>query len=177
MKSKWTLTLVGAVILSSAAQAAMSDFSSARGTVLIAAPTAINGPTNQGVWFLNPSDKSFSLTLPALSSNEIYEGWIVDTCTGSKTSTGAFKPIGGVDSDAAGPYAGPLNVNFPPQPGSDFVTLGHNLTSGDYAVVVTVEPYPNTSGIHPAGRPILKATIPSGSTLGTQIILENVSSP
>lgn len=150
------------------------NFSMAMGSVFIAAPTALMGPTNQGIWFLKPSDKSFSLELPMLPKDQVYEGWLVNAITGEKISTGSFRHLGGIDSDAAGPFAGPMNLDFPPQPGSDFVTLGDDIAAGKYAVVVTVEPYPNTTGMHPAGFPILKADIPVGTMLGAELQLVNL---
>jgi hypothetical protein len=145
----------------------------AQGTVVIIAPTALNGPTNQGVWFVNPMTKKFSLQLPALPMNQVYEGWVVDDCTGKKTSTGIFRAQGSVDSDAAGKYAGPLSLNFPAVPGSDFITLGSDITDGSHNVVVTVEPYPDMDE-NPSGVVVLKANIPAQTKMGTQITLENV---
>lgn len=77
-KTSWLLAGVASALVSQMAVASSADFTSARGSVLIAAPTAVNGPTNQGVWFVNTSTKKFSLELPELESNQVYEGWIVD---------------------------------------------------------------------------------------------------
>ncbi len=160
------------VVMASAANAA--DLKTARGSVLVAAPTAAGGPTNQGVWFINPANKAFSLDLPDLGPNEVYEGWIVDDCTGKKVSTGIFRAAGGIDSDAAGKYAGPLSLNFPPVPGSDFVTLGQDLADGGHNIVITVEPYPD-SDPNPSGVAVLRAKIPASTTVGTEIVLENIA--
>lgn len=171
--TKWILGLtVGVLVSKGAAGASHPDLRSARGTVLIAAPTALNGPTHQGVWFVSSSTKVFSLELPDLGANQVYEGWIVDDCTGKKVSTGLFRANGSIDSDAAGKYAGPLALNFPPVPGSDFVTLGHDLADGGHKVVITVEPYPD-SDPNPSGVVVLKASIPAGTTVGTELNLEN----
>ncbi len=156
------------------AMAGMPDFKMATGTVLIAAPTADNGPTNQGAWFINPKSKSFSLHLPALASNMVYEGWLVDDCTGTKVSTGLFRSTGSTDSDSAGRFAGPLALDFPPVPGSDFVTLGHDLADGGHKLVVTVEPYPD-SDPNPSGMAVLLVKIPSGATVGTELTMENIA--
>lgn len=157
-----------------AAHASAADLKEAKGFVLIAAPTALNGPTNQGIWFINPSNKSFSLDLPVLPANQVYEGWIVDDCTGKKVSSGIFRAEGNIDSDAAGKYAGPLSLNFPPVPGSDFVTLGHDLADGGHNIVITVEPYPD-SDPNPSGVAVLKGHIPSGTSVGSEIQLENIA--
>jgi hypothetical protein len=146
----------------------------AKGSVLIAAPTALNGPTNQGVWFVNPKTKAFSLDLPALPANQVYEGWVVDDCTGMKVSTGIFRAMGGIDSDAAGRYAGPLSLNYPMVPGSDFVTLGQDLADGSHKIVITVEPYPD-SDPNPSGVGVLRVDIPAGAMPGTSLMLENIA--
>jgi hypothetical protein len=162
------MTLVSAQL----ATAQMTE-KKAQGTVVIVAPTALNGPTNQGVWFINPKTKKFSLDLPMLPMNQVYEGWVVDDCTGKKTSTGIFRAKATVDSDAAGKFAGPLSLNFPAVPGSDFVTLGSDITDGSHNVVITIEPYPDMD-MNPSGVVVLKANIPAETKMGTQINLENV---
>ena len=174
VNANWTMTLVSIMLGSQAALAAEIDFKSARGSVLIAAPTALNGPTNQGVWFVNPNTKAFSLALPELQANQVYEGWIVDDCTGKKISTGIFRAKGMIDSDAAGKYAGPLSLNFPSVPGSDFVTLGHNLADGGHNIVITVEPYPDTNP-NPSGVAVLRVNIPEKTTVGAELTFENIS--
>lgn len=172
--TKWILGLLGGLLVSQLAAASSADLKSARGTVLIAAPTALNGPTNQGVWFINPSTKAFSLELPDLGANQVYEGWIVDDCTGKKVSTGLFRANGSIDSDSAGRYAGPLALNFPPVPGSDFITLGQDLADGGHNIVITVEPYPD-SDPNPSGVAVLRVNIPAGTTVGTELNLENIA--
>ena len=174
LNTAWILGLAAGVLVSQVAAASHPDLKSAGGTVLIAAPTALNGPTNQGIWFINPSTKAFSLELPDLGTNQVYEGWIVDDCTGKKVSTGLFRANGAIDSDSAGRYAGPLDLNFPPVPGSDFVTLGHDLADGGHNVVITVEPYPD-SDPNPSGVAVLKVNIPAGTTVGTELNLENIA--
>ena len=177
LQANWILavsTVALVALVSQLAMASNSDLRSASGTVLIAAPTAVNGPTNQGIWFVNTSTKKFSLDLPELESNQVYEGWIVDDCTGKKTSTGLFRASGAVDSDSAGRYAGPLALNFPPVPGSDFVTLGHNLVDGGHNIVITVEPYPD-SDPNPSGVAVLRVNIPADTAVGTELTLENIT--
>ena len=172
---KWTIAvLVFAGSSTALATADHTDFKTAGGSVLIAAPTANNGSNEQGVWFLKSATKMFSLTVPKLASNQVYEGWIVDDCTGKKASTGLFRAEGGIDSDAAGRYAGPLVLNFPAAPGSDFVTLGEDITDGSHTIVITIEPYPKT-GPNPSGVVVLKVVIPAGTKAGTELQLENVA--
>ncbi len=168
----WTLT--AGLTLSATAAAWSPDLKTAKGTVLIAAPTAVNGPTSQGIWFINPATKALSLDLPMLDADQVYEGWIVDGCTGKKTSSGIFRAVGGIDSDAAGRFAGPLALNFPAVPGSDFVTLGSDLSDGGHTVVITVEPYPD-SDPNPSGVAVLRADIPAGTQPGTELNLQNVA--
>lgn len=170
-------TLALALIGSLSAGHAFADttvLKSARGSVLIAAPTALNGPSVQGVWFINPATKAFSLHLPELPSDRVYEGWIVDACTGTKISTGLFRAHGGIDADAAGMYKGPLALNFPPVPGSDFVTLKQDLADGGHKIVITVEPYPD-SDPNPSSVVVLHGDIPAGVSVGTEITLTNVA--
>ncbi len=169
-----TVTFLAGLLATEMALAKLPNFSSANGTVLIAAPTALNGPTNQGAWFVNPSTKSFSLSLPDLDSDSVYEGWLVDDCTGKKVSTGIFKATGAFDSDSAGRYAGPLSLNFPPVPGSDFVTLGHNIVDGGHHIVITVEPYPDNDP-NPSSVAILRASIPADTAVGSELSFQNIS--
>jgi hypothetical protein len=172
--TKWIAGLAAGVFISQIAAASSPDLKSAKGTVLIVAPTAVNGPTNQGVWFVNTSTKKFSLDLPNLEANQVYEGWIVDDCTGKKISTGLFRANGAIDSDAAGRFAGPLALNFPPVPGSDFVTTGQDLVDGGHNIVITVEPYPD-SDPNPSGVAVLRVNIPAETSVGTELTLENIA--
>lgn len=174
MKLKLVTAVLASLAMASSALAEDLDLRSAKGTVLIAAPTAINGPTNQGIWFVSPGTGMFSLELPALPSNQVYEGWIVNQSTGTKVSTGLFQKMGAIDSDAAGRFAGPLALNFPAVPGSDFVTLGEVLTDGNHLVVVTVEPYPDFD-LNPSNIAVLRASIPVDAGVGMELTLENVA--
>ncbi len=174
MKISQMISALFALAASVQTQAGTIDLKSARGTALVAAPTALMGPTNQGVWFVDPATKMFSLDLPMLPADQVYEGWIVDDCTGKKVSTGIFRNDGGIDADAAGKFAGPFSLNFPPVPGSDFVTLGHDLVDGSHKIVITVEPYPD-SDPNPSGVGVLKVQIPAGASVGTQLTFENVA--
>ncbi len=171
---RWGIGLLAGILFAQLASASSADLKSAKGSILIVAPTAAGGPTNQGIWFINGTTKKFSLELPELPAGQVYEGWIVDDCTGKKVSTGIFRASGIIDSDSAGRYAGPLSLNFPPVPGSDFVTLGQDLVDGGHNVVVTVEPYPD-SDPNPSGVGVLRVNIPEDTMIGTELTLENIA--
>lgn len=164
------LLIIGLVIGQCTSVFANSELSVASGTFIVAAPTALNGPTNEGIWFVK--NGSFSLHLPDLGPNQVYEGWVVDNCTGKKVSTGIFRADGKTDSDGAGPFAGPLALNYPPVPGSDFVKIGSNIVDGAHVVVITVEPYPDTDS-NPSGVVVLRAEIPANAAVGTEVTLQN----
>jgi len=149
-----------------------TSFNSATGNFILAAPTG--GNFNQGVWFVNPSNGMKDLDLPTLPSGWAYEGWIVNTTNGKKFSTGIFKVKTGVDSDAAGPYAGPLKLSFPPVPGQDIVKSHVVLDDGKHAIVVTVEPYPDFDS-SPYDIKILKKKINKGAKGMSSIELKNIS--
>src|SRR5439155_16871676 len=94
--------------LSAAQMAALAnDFSSARGSFILAAPSGPEGtPHRAGIWWLDPGAGSGpSLQLPALSAGWMYEGWVVGP--DGPVSTGRFGAPSGTDSDAGGPAAGP----------------------------------------------------------------------
>ena len=171
---KWIIGLTIVVATSQSTLANSINLKSARGTVLIAAPTAAGEGKNQGIWFENPKLNAFSLNLPSLPKNKAFEGWLVDEMTGKKISTGLFRTEGEIDSDAAGIYAGPAALDFPPVPGSDFVTLGQDIADGHHAVVITVENYPKPDRAV-VGMPILKVTIPEGTMAGVMLLLENIT--
>lgn len=170
---KWITGLALVIVTSQTVLANGVNLKSARGSVLIAAPTAMGEGENQGIWFENPKLNEFSLKLPMLPKNKAFEGWLVDEMTGKKISTGLFRSQGTIDSDAAGIYAGPAVLDFPPVPGSDFVTLGEDITDGHHAVVITLENYPKPDP-KAVGMPILKISIPAGTMAGTQLVLENI---
>lgn len=151
------------------ASAHAGEFAGASGSFIVAAPTALNGPTTEGVWFVR--NGATSLNLPDLGADRVYEGWLVDNCTGKKISMGLFRADGKIDSDAAGQFAGPRALNYPPVPGSDFVKLGHNLVDGGHVVVITAEPYPDTDP-NPSGVVVLSADIPAETAVGTEIQLQ-----
>lgn len=171
---KGLMVFLGLSLIANSALASPMDLKTAMGSVVIVAPTALNGPTNQGIWFVNPQSKEFSLTLPALDATQVYASWIFDNCTGKAVSAGAFRAVGGIDSDSAGAFAGPKILDFPPVPGSDFVTLGSDLADGAHDVLVTIESYP-MNVVSPSHEVVLRVSIPKGTAVGTALTLQNVA--
>ncbi|MCB0357602.1 MAG: hypothetical protein KDD40_11370, partial [Bdellovibrionales bacterium] len=149
-----------------------SDFSNASGSYILAAPTG--GNPNQGVWFVNPQQGIGALELPELPMGWAYEGWIVNTKNNKKFSTGIFQNPQQMDSDGAGPYAGPLKLSFPRVPGQDIVATPVVLDDGIHAVVVTVEPYPDYDPA-PYAIKILKSDIEENAQGMVNYPLENIS--
>ena len=139
-------------------------FGTAAGTYILATPTtaAIPGDDNQGVWFLNAG--AASLTLPALPAEWAYEGWVVNTATGTPVSTGVFSSATGADSNGAGPTAGPDGA--PGFPGEDFITPPTILNGGNHLIVISVEPVPDFDPA-PFALKILSHAITSGQAAGT----------
>ena len=169
MKTLFALLMFGQI-----ASAQLPDLKMASGTILVAAPTAQMGPSNQGIWFFKPATKSFSLQLPVLPKDQVYEAWLVNEMTGQKISMGIFRSMGGVDSDGAGPFAGPLKLDFPPAPGSDFVTLCEDIADGAHKVAITVEPYPDSDPA-PSDIVVLAVSIPKDAHVGSELTLINVA--
>jgi len=102
---------------------------------------------NQGVWYLTmPGPEAGLMGLPDLGAGWIYEGWAVDFSGDAPmpNSTGTFTSGEGFDSDEAG-----CNGGGPAFPGQDFTdfhcgpTL--NLDSGDFALVISIEPVPDNN--------------------------------
>ena len=155
-----------------------TDFSSAAGSYVLAAPSADNGDYKNGIWFLdNSSDPAVaSLTLPDLPEGWAYEGWVVDTSGESPmpVTTGRFTAVDGADSDMAGPAAGPNSA--PAFPGQDFVASGseRDLTS-NYMAVISVEPQPDDSPKPFALKPLVDQNIEDVG-MGTAQDLSNAAS-
>lgn len=122
-----------------------NDFTSASGSFILATPSDDdNSNENSGIWFLDPSGPSATLSLPTLPVGWRYEGWAVSE--GTPISTGTFTSVSGADT-----FAGFSGVNStPPFPGEDFLL---NAPSGinfpiDLAggvAVISIEPYPDDS--------------------------------
>ncbi|MEM8857258.1 MAG: hypothetical protein AAGD96_03000 [Chloroflexota bacterium] len=117
-----------------------TDFSTAAGSYILAAPTGEDGtPYNYGIWFLDPSGPSASLDLPVLPEGWAYEGWVVGE--DGPVSAGIFTDTAAADSDAGGPASGPNPA--PPFPGQDFITPPADLVG--QTAVISVEPSPDNS--------------------------------
>ncbi len=124
-----------------------SNFSFVSGKCTIVAPTS-PPDSNSGVWFVEAgATPTVGLkNLPALPGTWRYEGWIVDQSMNTYYSTGKFARTDSADYDGPGPNAGTIGAgyNFP---GEDFVrgSFHPNLTSTQYAFLVTIEPFPDNS--------------------------------
>jgi hypothetical protein len=149
-----------------------TDFTSADGTFILAAPTG--GTPNQGMWFVIPGEGKPSLSLPELPEGWAYEGWVVNTKNEAVLSTGIFRDFTIADSDNAGIFAGASKLNFPPLPGQDIVQTPVLLDDGIHSVVVTVEPYPDYDPA-PSAIKILKGDIQAGAPGMTSLPLNNIA--
>ncbi|MEM9188868.1 MAG: anti-sigma factor [Myxococcota bacterium] len=155
-----------ATLTTSAMPALGTDFADAAGNFIIATPSsAAMDDEEYGIWFLDPSGPSASLTLPTLPAGWVYEGWVVDA--DGPISTGTFTAVDAADSDMAGPLAGTDGM-MPPFPGQDFVTTPRDLTMGHMAVI-SVEPSPDNSAapfiLKPLGGPIGTDLAPATQSL------------
>jgi len=117
---------------------------------------------NEGIWFLStPGPMPGFTNLPDIGPNWTYEGWVVNVSGAAPVpySTGTFAMAEGTDSDAAGCMGG-----GPPFPGQDFVEFQCgpilDLTTGDFAAVVSIEPVPDT-GPEPFQLKPLAGAIPT----------------
>lgn len=158
------LTNRGATLQISATQALGTSFSTAAGKFILATPTdGMNTNETSGIWFLElvGGQPATGLTLPALPTGWIYEGWAV--INGTPVTTGTFSSASGADASApfSGPQAGP------PFPGEDFLvnappglTFPTNLWS--QMAVITVEPVPDDSPAPFTLKP-LTAAIPANA--------------
>lgn len=129
-----------------------TDFSDAKGDYILATPsTPAADDYALGVWFVRSGAPS--LTLPALPSGWVYEGWV--TTGDGVLSTGRFKTASGMDSDGAGPTAGPQAG--PPFPGQDFIDPPVNLVGR--RVIITVEPEDDDSPKPFAIKPLVDTNV------------------
>lgn len=120
-----------------------TDFSDATGQFILATPSNGNETDElSGVWFLDPSGPSASLTLPTLPAGWTYEGWaVIDDVP---VSTGTFLTAEGADSGE--PFGG--SGDTPPFPGEDFLL---NAPDGltfpthlrELPIVISLEPSPD----------------------------------
>lgn len=148
----------------------IADFSAAAGSFVTVTPTddAAGAAVNDrfGVWFRDFSFDAPTLVLPTLPSGWVYEGWVVDTGTGARTSTGRFRSGLVADDDAmTWPGRGTVSTGFN-VPGQDFLVavaplagVPTDLTTG-YTVLVSVEPTPDND-LAPSPFVVLQGAVPA----------------
>lgn len=141
-----------------------TDFSTATGEFILAAPSSPGSPANLGIWFLNNSNPPpvAGLSLPTLPAGWVYEGWVV--FAGVPTSTGTFTDPNAADSDGPGPNAGPTTTGLPNYPGQDFVNPPQNVAMADMTVI-TVEPSPDDAPTPFAMKPLRNTNIMDVTTV------------
>jgi hypothetical protein len=147
----------GEATLSTGHMAALgSDFASARGNFVLAAPTGGPGtPHRWGIWWVDPgAGPGPSLQLPSLPAGWVYEGWVASP--DGPISTGRFTMPGGADSDRGGPMAG--GGESPPFPGQDFVRPPMDVNDNHMAVI-TIEPAPDNSPAPFGLKPLVDTSI------------------
>ena len=153
-----------------------TDFSSAAGTFILAAPSSDDATYKNGIWFIKPmdGDKTPGLTLPELPDGWQYEGWVANS--DGPMTTGRFSSPDGADSDAGGETAG--SKGTPPFPGQDFVTGDGkiDLTSG-YKAVISVEPQPDDSPKPFALKPLVGEITDAGAMSPQQMENKSGSAP
>lgn len=152
-----------------------SDFSAAAGSYLLATPTTPEMDDElSGVWFIDVSSGSpeASLSLPALPSGWVYEGWAV--IDDMPISTGTFTAVD--VSDNASPYSG--SQPGPPFPGEDFVmnapsglTFPTQLTGSP--MVISIEPSPDNEAAPFQLKPLVAMT-PADAMAMQSISLDNM---
>ena len=132
-----------------------TDFSTAAGAFILAAPTSAADDDQNGIWWLDPTGPASTLTLPTLPAGWTYEGWVVDVsgAVPVPVSTGTFTSPTGADSDGAGSTAGTDGDPAPGFPGQDFVNPARDLTDGHMAVI-SIEPVPDYSAAPFSVKPL-----------------------
>lgn len=147
-----------------------SDFASAAGSYILAAPSGgMDAAYANGIWWLDPMGPSASLTLPSLPDGWVYEGWVVGE--EGPVSTGRFTSVSGADSDGAGPDAGMEGA--PPFPGQDFVEPARDLIGG--TAVISIEPEPDDSPAPFALKPLVDGTIEDVGAETAQAMANNAA--
>ena len=125
------------------------DFADIASTYILGIPTSDSSADTytSGIWFTG-------LNLPTLPAGWVYEGWVVGP--DGPMSTGRFTDFKAVDSDGAGPTAGPKPS--PKFAGQDYLNPAIDLTSG-YAAVISIEPEPDNSPAPFALKPLVDESI------------------
>ncbi len=146
------VVLAGDVAGDSAALTFGVDLTTSAGGFILRTPTddAAGTPDNDeaGVWFVRVPGPTAGLSLPALPSGWVYEGWAVTQ--GVPLTTGRFADA--TIADDGSPYSD----GGPPFPGEDFLTdlppqmrPPIDLADGASKVVISVEP--DIAGVDPTG--------------------------
>lgn len=142
-----------------------TDFSSATGKFILAAPSSDSASYKNGIWFIEPKSgmKTPGLDLPELPEGWEYEGWVANS--DGPVTTGRFTSVDGEDSDGGGPAAG--SKMTPPFPGQDFVKGSDkiDLTTGGYKAVISVEPKPDNSPKPFALKPLVGSITDAGAKM------------
>ncbi|GAB5408806.1 MAG: hypothetical protein BalsKO_11710 [Balneolaceae bacterium] len=148
------------------------DFTSASGSYILATPSDDDGSNeNSGIWFLDPSGPSATLSLPTLPAGWRYEGWAVSG--GTPISTGTFTSVSGADA-----FAGFSGMNStPPFPGEDFLLnaptgLSFPLDLAGGVAVISLEPYPDDSPAPYTLKPLV-GQIPANAVDRTLYSVDN----
>jgi len=150
-----------------------TDLNSATGTYILATPTTTaTSDELSGVWFLQAMSGTAGLSLPALPSNWVYEGWAV--INGQPVSTGTFTMASGSDNDA--PFSGMDNAG-PAFPGEDFIMnapsgLSFPTDLSGMPIVISIEPNPDNSPMPFTFKP-LAANAPANAADHTNYDLTN----
>ena len=152
-----------------------TDFSSASGTFILAAPSSDSATYKNGIWFIKPmnGNKTPGLNLPTLPDGWQYEGWVANS--DGPTTTGTFTGVDGADSDMGGPSAG--SKGTPPFPGQDFVDGNKLDLTGGYKAVVSVEPKPDNSPKPFALKPLVGEISDAGAKMPQQMQNKSSNNP
>ena len=89
-------------------------------------------------------------------------------------TTGRFRVSDQSDHDGTGPDSEPGST--PPFPGQDFLTsLDKDLSSGEWEVMITIEPDPDPMPLVPTALRVLRAKIPVDQGPSLSIALQNIA--
>ncbi len=149
-----------------------NDYRDAAGSYILATPSDDDDSNeNSGIWFLDPSGPSATLTLPTLPAGWRYEGWAVSG--GTPISTGTFTSVTGADAFAGFSGSNPT----PPFPGEDFLLnapsgLSFPIDLAGGIAVISIEPYPDDSPAPYTLKPLV-GQIPTSATDRTLYSTDN----
>jgi hypothetical protein len=153
------------------------DFSTAKGTYILATPTDGNMDMNEtsGVWWIDPSGGTMKpgFILPTLPPGWTYEGWTV--VNGKALSTGKFNKVDSMDMSRVFSGSAATGPNFPgedllmnPPSGQSFPKMLEGMSK----VVLTIEPVPDND-VKPFGLKPLAHDVPSNAMAHTPFMMMN----